>query len=371
MTRRPHFNLLVFCTALLLLPFAFAQEAAPQSAETLISNGKLYLTVGDCELAQFSFKEALRLEPDNVEALTGNGQALACRNNFELAVENFQRAIEVSPTRTPAYVQLALAYQSQYFSDPERYSTRLTEALGVLETAARHAPEDTQILNTRGVILFQMGELEVARAALEHAVDSAAKEGSGISERMQSVIQVNLGKTYRDLGDLQAALTAFRRAVVLEPNSASAHSNLGNTKFRLGDCDAAEYELAQAAALDPRSLSAVADLAITLFECGKVSESIPRFEQALELSDSIFLPPLYTYLSRAYVEAGRFDEAVSLATQGAFLKPSSADAEYYLGEAYRVRGAAGDTDRARNAYEKALEFDASFAPAQTALDALR
>jgi tetratricopeptide (TPR) repeat protein len=363
--------MLVLCTAFLLLFQASAQEVGDASAETLIRTGNAYLSLGNCELAQFHFQEALRLEPENAEALTGNGQALACRFNYPLAVDSLKKAIEVSPDRTQAYVQLALAYQSQFFADPVRYPDRLTEALGVLEMAERKAPGDTQILNTKGVILFQMGEPGAARAALEQAADSAAQADSGISSRMQSVIQVNLGKTYRDLGDLQAALGAFRRAVVLDPNSASAHSNLGNTQFRLGECEAAEYELSQAASLDPNSLSAVADLAITLFECGNVSASLPRFEQALQLHGSIFLPPLYTYLSRAYVEAGRYDDAVKRAIQGANLPPVSAEAEFYLGEAYRLRGAPGDAELARHAYEKALELDPDYVAARRALDSLR
>jgi tetratricopeptide (TPR) repeat protein len=368
--RRPYLKLLVLCSAFLLLFQASAQEAADASTETLV-RGNAYLSLGDCELAQFHFQEALRLEPENAEALTGNGQALACRFNYPRAVDSLKKAIEVSPDHTPAYVQLALVYQSQYFADPERYPDRLTEALGVLETAERRAPDDTQVLNTKGVILFQMGELGPARAALEHAAESAAKADSGISARMQSVIQVNLGKTYRDLSDLQAALGAFRRAVVLDPNSASAHSNLGNTQFRLGECEAAEYELSQAAALDPSSLSAVADLAITLFECGNVSASIPRFEQALELPGSIFLPPLYGYVSRAYIEEGRYDDAVKRAVIGSLLPPPSADAQFYLGEAYRLRGAPGDSALARIAYEKALELEPGYEAAQRALELLR
>jgi protein O-GlcNAc transferase len=185
------------------------------------------------------------------------------------------------------------------------------------------------------------------------------------------VIQVNLGKTYRDLGQLEQARTAFRRAVVLDPASASAHNNLGNVSFRLDDCAGAEYELSQAVSLAPNSLSAMSQLAIVLFECGEVAASIPRFEQALTLEGAVFAPPLYTYLSRAYLDQGRVEDAVRRAQQGALLPPESAEAHYHLGRAYVARNAAGDGEAARRAFQRALELDPGLAEAQQALNALR
>src|SRR5690606_710448 len=114
----------------------------------------------------------------------------------------------------------------------------------------------------------------------------------------------------------------------------------------------------------------VADLAIALFECGQVQASIPYFEQALQIDGSVFLPPLYTYLSRGYVQLGRYDDAVRRAQQGAFLPPESADAFYWLGQAYQARGRDGDGEAARQAYERALQIDPSHSRSQEALGSL-
>lgn len=355
MIRRTLFVALAFCATLFM--HAAAQEAGENDAATNIANGQLFLGTGDCELAQYYFREALRQEPGNAEALLGQGRALACRYSYDLAVESFRQAIEADPGLTLAYVHLALAYQSQYLSDPERYPDLLNEALSVLGSAERSAPADTQVLNTKGVILFQLGQLDPARQSLEQAVQSADAD-EDITRRMRSVIQVNLGKTYRDLGNMERAVSAFRRAVVLDPSSASAHSNLGNALYRTGDCSAAEYELQQAVAIDPKNLSAVSDLAITLFECGSVETSVPYFEDAISLEGSIFLPPLYTYLSRGLVKLGRYDEAVHRAAQATSLWPLTADSRYWLGAAYCARGAAGDAERAAEAFNGALELDA-------------
>ena len=364
-------TLVTLALALLVGGLAHAQEgAAPTAdAERLVRDGNLYFAQGDCALAQYFYQEALKRDENNPEALVGKGRALACQTAFAAAIDAFRQSIGAHPQHVPAYVHLALTYQSQFVSDPAGHAGRLGDALDVLAQAEAVAPQDATVQNTRGIVLYQAGDLASAQQALERAVELAA--GAGLSAFERSTIQVNLGRTYRDLDQLELAQQAFRRAVVLDPTNASAHNNLGNVMFRLGDCAGAEFELAQAVALAPQSLSAVSQLAIALFECGDVPGSIPRFEQALQLDGAVFTPPLFTYLARAYLQQGRVDDAVRRAQQGALLPPESAEAHYYLGRAYEARRASGDLENARRAFERALELDPGFQDARTALNDLR
>lgn len=348
--------------------FAFAQEEAAE----FIRDGAFEFSQGNCELAQYFYQEALKLEPENVEAMVGKGKALACRNAFDLAIAEFQKAIERDPGNIEAYVEMARAFESQALTDPDRYPNRLNDALAALERAEERAPDNAEVLNTKGVILYRLNDLEGARAALEAAVDRARRPDGGLSDRERSVVQVNLGKVHRDLGDMQQALRAFRTAVVLDPSNASAHNNLGNVYFRMAECDQAEFELSQAVALAPESLSAMSQLGIALFECGRVEQSVPHLERAIDLDGSVFLPPLFTYLGRAYSQIGRHDEAIKRAQQGALLgeespAPANAEGYYWLGQVYERRGASGDAAKAQAAYRRALELDESFTPAQEAL----
>jgi len=359
---------LVVLGALLLTGHAWSQ-GSNEDVSTWLRDGSFYYAQGDCALSQYFYQEALKRDPENVVAMVGKGRALACQGAFGSAVETFREAIAADASYVPGYVQLALAYQNQYVADPLTFASRLADAIDVLEQAEGMAPDDATVKNTMGIIYYEAGDLEQARAALEAAVELAG--ASDLTERERSVIQVNLGRAYRDQGELELAQTAFRRAVVLDPASASAHNNLGHVNFRLGDCSAAEYELSQAVSLAPSSLSAVSQLAIVLFECGDVEGSIPHFELALTLDGAVFAPPLYTYLSRAYLEQGRIDDALRRAQQGALLPPESAEAHFHLGRAYVARNAAGDDEAARRAFERALELDPAFGEARSALDALR
>ena len=378
MSNRNPFTVLIAAvfigTVLLSLGAAIAQdqeEAAPPTAEdvpTLLRNGDFYLAQNDCALAQYFFQETLKVDADNVDALVGKGKTLACQGAMQGAIEAFQQALDIAPETVSAHVQLALAYEDQFINDPDQYRGRLTDALNVLQRAAEIAPDSVEVLNTRGIIQYQQGNLQEARTSFERALAQTGNEN--ITDRERSTIQVNLGKVYRDLEQMELAQQAFRRAVVLDPANAQAHNNLGNIQYRLGNCSEAEYELSQAASLAPTSLSSVSQLAIVLFECGNVAGSIPEFERALSLDGAVFAPPLYTYLARAYLEQGRLDEAIRRAQQGALLPPESADAYYHLGRAYAARGNEGDVESARRAFERALELDPNYAPAQQALGEL-
>lgn len=368
-------NLLKYAlTALLLavLSGALAQEAepAPLDAATLRENGAFYLERGDCALAQFFYQEALRTEPNNAAALVGKGRALACQGAYPAAIEAFQAAQAADANLVDAHVYLAIAYQNQFQSDPTAYAGRLADALDAIQRAERIKADDWRVQNTKGVILYLSGDLGAARTTLERAATLVASGDPastqlGVNER--STVQVNLGRVYRDLGDLELALQAFRRAVVLDPSSATAHNNLGNIAFRLGDCSTAEYELSQAASLAPQSVSAVSQLGIALFECGDVAGSVPKLEAAVALDGAVFLPPVYTYLARAYLEVGRVDDAVKYAQYGSVLPPQSADAYYWLGKAYQRRGGTSDAANAKRAFESAVDLDPDYAAARKEL----
>lgn len=342
-------------------------DSRPADPAVLIEDGHFYLRNGDCALAQFFFQEAMLRDTNNAVAQVGIGRALACQGAFPAAIEAYQAALAIDTNHLDALVHLAIAYQNQYQSDPVTYSGRLADALDVIQRAERVREGDARVQNTKGIVLYQLGDLAQSRTTLERAVSLATADDSGLSNAEKSTVQVNLGRVYRDLELLDQALQSFRRAVVLDPTSATAHNNLGNVAFRLGDCSTAEYELSQAVNLDPNSLSAASQLGIALFECGDVANSVRRLENATRLPGAAFMPPLFTYLARAYLETGRIDDAVFVAQQGALLPPESAEAHYWLGRAYANRGGAGDDTNARQAWQRALELDASYAPAREAL----
>ena len=339
------------------LSLAHAQEAG--SVTDYVQNGNLNYARGDCQFAQYFFQEALKLEPSNLDAALGKGKALVCQGAYDAGITEFENVLNASPNNVAARVQLAQAYQKQYDSDRQRYGSRLDDALNLVQTTELLGADNAELLNVKGVVLAQLGDTAGAREALERAITLY----SNMSAEDQAITQINLGKVYLQLDERESALQAFKRAVALNPASASAHNNVGATYFALGDCDQGIYELSQAVNLNPSSLDATFNLGRAKFDCGQVDSSIPHFEAALNLQGNLNIPQLYTYLSRAYASVGRYDDAVLRAQQGALLPPNSAEAYFYLGQAFEARGGANDANNACDAYQTALDLEPTYQPA--------
>ena len=342
----------------------WAQEE--RSPEELIRQGSLYFSRGDCELAQYIFQEALKLEPTNTTAMLGKGRALVCQGATQLGIEELQKVITADPSNIGAYVQLAIAHLNQYLDDPVSYPNSLDQAFSTVAQAESVGAANPRVLNMKGVILYHRSDFEGAKLALENAINLADSESLLPAETAQ--IHVNLGRVYRALEQDQLALTSFRRGVMLNPRSPEAHSLVGEMYFLQDDCDQALYELTQGANLNRNSLSALSNLAIVTFECGNEAGAELWLKEALELDEGIALPTLYIYLARVYLGQNRLDDAVREAQKGALLLTSDPEGFYWLGQVYQTKG---EVDAAREAYQQALELEPNYTLANEALSTLQ
>lgn len=354
--------LFVFYLCLYLLPSAAAQELADRSTSELLRGGEVLYARGECVYSRVLFQQVLEREPENTAALSGKGRALVCEGSFGEGVSALEQAARAAP-QPEVFVQLASAYLEQYGSDPETYGGRLEDALGALDRAEAAGADGAAVANLRGVVLVRQGKLEAARAALLEATEQKAD----VAEYHR-----NLGLVYIQLEDFGAAAETLRRAVTLEPDNALAHNQLGSAYLLLGRCDDAVFELEQAVTLAPDEAETNLNLGVAHFDCENFEAARPYFEKVVALEPTAF-PPVYTYLARLDLEAQNFDKAVTRATYGALLPPPNAEAYYWLGQAYSARGETAsdglpDSDKARDAFERALELNADYGPAREALE---
>ncbi len=350
--------------ALCLLPLSAAQEIADRSTPELLRIGGALYAQGECFSSRYLFQQVLEREPENVAALSGKGQALVCERSFDEGISALEEVTRRTPEEGEAFVRLASAYLEQYGSDPETYEGRLQDALGALEQAEAKEASSAAVSNLRGVVLYRQGDLEAARDALLRATE----QKSDVAKYHR-----DLGLVYLELKNTQAAVETLRRAVSLEPDSAYARNQLGSAYMLQGRCEDAVFELGQAVNLAPNEAAVNLNLGIAHFNCENFREAQPYFEKVVALEPTAFAPA-YTYLARIDLEARDFDAAVTQATKGALLRPPNAEAYFWLGQAYIARGGTAsdglpDSDKARDAFERALELDASYRPAREALEA--
>ena len=348
----------LFC----LLPLGAAQEIAARSTPELLRYGKVLFDRGECFSSRYLFQQVLEREPKNQEALSGKGRALICEGSFDEGISALEQAAKLTPKAPGVYTQLAGAYLAQYQRDPSVYKGRLQDALGALDQADAQGASSAATTNLRGVVYYRQGDLQRARDALEQATKLAPKVAD---------YQRNLGLVYVQLGDTAAAIKTLRRAVSLEPDNALGHNQLGQAYLLSQRCDDAIFELEQAVTLAPNEAAVNLNLGIANFDCKNYEAARPYFEKVIALEPTLFAPA-YTYLARIDLEAKDYSGAVTQATKGALLPPANAEAYYWLGQAYAARDETAssgtpDSEKAKDAYRRALELDASYTPAKDAL----
>jgi tetratricopeptide (TPR) repeat protein len=95
---------------------------------------------------------------------------------------------------------------------------------------------------------------------------------------------INLGTALYQLADLQGARAAFEAALATEPSSPTAHFNLGCLMDDLGRTEQAITHFQQAVAIDPRHADAHFNLALALEKRGLLRRAQPHWQEYLQLS---------------------------------------------------------------------------------------
>jgi len=220
-----------------------------------------------------------------------------------------------------------------------------------------------------------------------------------LSAQARAVIQ--RGHAHLRAGELTEALAAYRHALELDPNSASAHQGLGLVFYKRGSFDAAEDELRQAIRqrpegaelhytlglvqqdrrlfpaaiesftraleLDPGSLRARQKRALALFQAGRLAEAAADFEQVAAAAPH-HLDALYN-AAVAQAALNNWPRAEEWFSRCIALDPDNAELHYRLGLAY-----AQDPDdldqKAIESLQEAIRLDPQHAEARFQLGLL-
>ena len=94
---------------------------------------------------------------------------------------------------------------------------------------------------------------------------------------------VNLGNHMAEAGDLDGAISHYRRALQLNTNHWDAHISLGTVLAQEGDIDSAITQYQQALQINPNAGVAQVNLGIVLLQRGRTGEAIAHFKRGLQI----------------------------------------------------------------------------------------
>ncbi|HEX9126130.1 MAG TPA: tetratricopeptide repeat protein, partial [Methylomirabilota bacterium] len=178
-------------------------RADPKAAGPLVLIGALQLGEQNPRAAIDAFEKSLKLNAHSVEAHRGLGQAYSLLGEHDRAEASYREVLKIEGNDVVSLNNLAWILV-EVRGKPD-------QALPLAEKAQRLVPNAGGVIDTLGWIHYRRESYGEAEKLLLQAADRAPSNG---------LVQFHLGMTYLKLGRKNDAVSAFRRAVKLDPKLA-------------------------------------------------------------------------------------------------------------------------------------------------------
>jgi tetratricopeptide (TPR) repeat protein len=167
---------------------------------------------GDFPKAEKAFGQALSIDPQHVKSLVNSARLFIDQKRPDDAIERLTRATEIDPESAEVYRLLAHTYRDQGKTD---------EAIEAYRRVIDLNERDTWSMNSLGLLLLETKRADEALPLLTQAV-----------ELRQHVAEFrnNLGMALEQTGNLQAAVQAYRDALLVDPRYEAAKQNLARVE---------------------------------------------------------------------------------------------------------------------------------------------
>jgi tetratricopeptide (TPR) repeat protein len=229
-----------------------ALALGPEHPAALQMLGLLMRKRGELDEAESLLRRSLRSEPAQPVVWNNLGNLLAAAQRNDEALAAFGEAVRLDPRLSEGHYNLARVLHRV---------RRTADALAALERALGTVAQPTgAMLQLRGTVLAELGQLDLALAATDAALLRAPTHAA-LHHNKATILQrrhrpaealkahehaqalgldaadahYNHGNTLQSLGRHEAALAAYRRALAREPLHALTLCDLARLRWRLGD----------------------------------------------------------------------------------------------------------------------------------------
>lgn len=218
--------------------------------------------------------------------------------------------------------------------------------LDLAETTAKallkNFPNAFVLYNLYGNALAGQSKYKEAVSAFRKALDIDPSVGE---------LHFNLGILLTNLNHTDEAITSYKKAVNLKPNLTDAHYNLGAALQSQYKFEQAASSYQKAIVLEPGFFEALVNLGVVLQEQGKLGEAIDVYRRALTIQKDA---KVYFNMGTALKNEGKLGDAIESYNDALVLNPDYAEVHSNMGEVLRDQGR---YDESVKCYKQALAID--------------
>jgi protein O-GlcNAc transferase len=254
----------------------------------------------------------------------------------------------VLPNATPSNLQSMLQEKFQRAMALHQQG-QLVQAQALYAQVLTVQPEHADCLHLLGLIALQDKDYQRAAHLIEKAFQSNPANAGYF---------VNHGIALKELGQLEAAITSYDRAIALVPNYAAAYYSRGNAQKSLHQLDAAIASYDKALALQPTDVLAHINRGMALEEHQQLDAALASYDKAVTLAPNF--PEAHYNRGNVLKGLGQFDNAITSYKAAIALKPDYVEAYTNLGVAQQELL---DWDAAIASCDKAIACNPSYAAA--------
>lgn len=259
---------------------------------------------GDLAAAISAYGSVLALAPQHAGAQGLLGTAYVQLGRPAEAIPLLEQAARRQRGNPELLANLAQAYMAM---------ARYDDAADAFRKASRVDPRNPHFQLGRAAAIASSGRFVEAEAGLERLASRLPNA---------ALVWFNLGNVRRDLRKPEAAIEAYRKALVLDPQLADAFNNLGSVLHSLLRFAEAETVYRQCLAVAPDHLAARYNLASAVMDVGRFAEAEAISREIVALAPQA--PEAHSILGAAMGHQNRLVEALPCYRTAARLAPSDA-----------------------------------------------
>jgi predicted TPR repeat methyltransferase/Flp pilus assembly protein TadD len=258
--------------------------------------------------------------------------------------------------RSPAAAGMPVGHAA--YQEALRFNSagRLDDAERACRALLRQMPDHVGALRLLANIAYRSRRGTDAAKLLTRATRAAPRD-AGVHDE--------LGLVLRELGRLDEAEIACRKALELDPGHAPAHINLAEQFKRRGRLRDAKEHLLSAIRLSPDSTTARISLGEVLVDLGEIQPAVDLYREIIAATSTP--APVYVRLGIALRALGDTAGAIEACQQAVTLAPGAPEAHYHLAETFMIANHASD---ARQSVQRAMQLPGARVLHSAALAAL-